>query len=233
MPSFFTTGAQRGNDLMATKRTLEILEIFRKMYSDDVRCYLEYDNPWQLLVATILSAQCTDARVNEITKDLFKKYRTVGDYANADLKEFERDIHSAGFYHNKAKNIIACANALLSEYDGVVPSDIDELTSLPGVGRKTANVIRGNIFGIDSIVVDTHVKRISNRLQLTKESDPEKIEYDLMKVIPRDRWILINMWFITFGRQICKAQSPKCQECPLVKYCRDHQEKNPPRRRKV
>lgn len=191
------------------------------MYSEEVRCYLTHSDAWELLVATILSAQCTDARVNIITKDLFAKYRTIEDFANADLAELEQDIKQAGFYHNKAKNIIGSARMILSDYDGEVPSDIGDLTRLPGVGRKTANVIRGNIYGIDSIVVDTHVKRISGRLQLTKEEDPEKIEYDLMKVIPREYWILINIWFITFGRTICKAQSPKCQECPLVKYCWD------------
>ncbi len=206
---------------MATKRTLEIIDIFRKMYSEEKICYLEYKEPWQLLVATILSAQCTDARVNLITKDLFVKYPTISDLADADLAELEDDIRQAGFFHNKAKNIIGCAGMLVREYDSIVPSDIDELTRLPGVGRKTANVIRGNIYGIDSIVVDTHVKRISNRLKLTDESDPEKIEYDLMKTVPKDYWILINMWFITFGRTVCKAQSPKCQECPLVRYCRD------------
>ena len=195
------------------------------MYSEEVRCYLTHSDAWELLVATILSAQCTDARVNIITKDLFAKYRTIEDFANADLAELEQDIKQAGFYHNKAKNIIGSARMILSDYDGEVPSDIEDLTRLPGVGRKTANVIRGNIYGIDSIVVDTHVKRISGRLQLTKEEDPEKIEYDLMKVIPREYWILINIWFITFGRTICKAQSPKCQECPLVKYCRDRAEK--------
>ncbi|MCR5302702.1 MAG: endonuclease III [Lachnospiraceae bacterium] len=206
---------------MATKRTLEIIEIFRKMYPEDIRCYLEHSDPWQLLVATILSAQCTDARVNMITKDLFVKYKTMKDYADADLSEMENDIRQAGFFRNKAKNIIACANMLLRDFDGKVPSDIDELTKLPGVGRKTANVIRGNIYGINSIVVDTHVKRISRRLKLTKEEDPEKIEYDLMKAIPEEYWININLWMITFGRQICKAQSPKCQECPLAGYCRD------------
>ena len=217
---------------MATKRTLKILDIFERMYSRDVRCYLDHDNAWQLLIATILSAQCTDARVNLITKDLFVKYKTLSDFAKADIAELEKDIFQAGFYHNKAKNIIACSRMLVEEYDGVVPSDIDELTKLPGVGRKTANVIRGNVFGIASIVVDTHVKRISNRLKLTDETDPEKIEYDLMKVIPEDYWILINMWFITFGRTVCKAQSPKCQECPLVEYCRDHQKKRDPQSRR-
>ena len=212
---------------MATKRTLEIIDIFREMYSDEVRCYLDHKDAWELLVATILSAQCTDARVNIITKDLFAKYRTIKDYADADLSEMEEDIRQAGFYHNKAKNIIGCAKKILEDYDGVVPSDIDELTSLPGVGRKTANVIRGNVYGIDSIVVDTHVKRISRRLKLTREEDPEKIEYDLMKVIPQKYWILINIWFITFGRTSCKAQSPKCQGCQLEVYC---QEKKHPKK---
>ena len=209
------------------------MDIFKRMYSDDVRCYLNHSDAWQLLVATILSAQCTDARVNIITKDLFEKYRTVSDYANADPAELEQDIRQAGFYHNKAKNIIGSAQMILTEYDGKVPSDIDELTRLPGVGRKTANVIRGNIYGIDSIVVDTHVKRISRRLRLTDEEDPEKIEYDLMRVVPKEYWILINIWFITFGRTICKAQSPKCQECPLAGYCRDQNRKKVLRPRKA
>ncbi len=206
---------------MATKRTLEILDIFREMYTDERRCYLDHENAWQLLIATILSAQCTDARVNIVTKDLFKKYKTLEDLANADLGEMEQDIRQTGFYHNKAKNIIACAKMLVYEFGGEVPSDIDELTKLPGVGRKTANVIRGNIYGIDSIVVDTHVKRISRRLKLTKEDDPEKIEYDLMRVVPKDHWILINIWFITFGRDRCKAQSPECPGCPLAGYCQE------------
>ena len=221
---------------MATKRTLEIIDIFKDMYSEERRCYLDHSNAWQLLVATILSAQCTDARVNIVTKDLFRKYRTLSDIANADIEEMEQDIRQTGFYHNKAKNIIACARMLITEYGGEVPGDIDELTRLPGVGRKTANVIRGNIYGIDSIVVDTHVKRISNRLKLTREDDPEKIEYDLMRVIPQDYWILINIWFITFGRDRCKAQSPKCQGCPLAGYCQEKQVRKtqtPVRRKKA
>ncbi len=191
------------------------------MYGTDARCYLNYDNPWQLLIATILSAQCTDARVNIVTKDLFVKYPDIRAFSEADLHELERDIHSTGFYHNKAKNIIACCRKLHDDYDDRVPSDIESLTALPGVGRKTANVIRGNIFGIESIVVDTHVGRISGRLGLTKEKDPVKIEYDLMKEIPKDHWILINMQLITFGREICKAQRPECERCPLTGYCRN------------
>lgn len=212
---------------MATKRTKEILGIFMDMYSDEVRCYLDHEDAWQLLVATILSAQCTDARVNMVTPNLFAKYPTISDLADADLSELESDIRQTGFYHNKAKNIKACARMLLDDFDGEVPSDIDDLTRLPGVGRKTANVIRGNIYGIESIVVDTHVKRISNRLGLTKEDDPVRIEYDLMRAIPKDYWILINIWFITFGRSRCTARSPECQGCRLAEYCRDRRKKDP------
>ena len=201
------------------KRTKEILQILDDQYGTDTRCYLNYYTPWQLLIATILSAQCTDARVNIVTKDLFVKYPDVRSFAEAELSELEKDIHSTGFYHNKAKNIIACCRKLHEEYNDEVPSDIDKLTSLPGVGRKTANVVRGNIFGIDSIVVDTHVKRISKKLGLTKEDDPVKVEYELMKEIPKDHWILINMQLITFGREICKAQRPECERCRLQKYC--------------
>ncbi len=201
------------------KRTGEILNILDDMYGTDLVCYLDHDSAWQLLIATILSAQCTDARVNIVTKDLFVKYPDVRSFAEASLSELEQDIKSTGFYHNKAKNIIACCRMLHEKYDDRVPSDIDELTSLPGVGRKTANVIRGNVYGIPSIVVDTHVKRISGKLGLTKETDPVKIEFDLMKEIPKDHWILINIQLITFGRDICKAISPQCERCKLRKYC--------------
>ena len=201
------------------KRTGEILNILDDMYGTDLVCYLDHDSAWQLLIATILSAQCTDARVNIVTKALFVKYHDVRSFAEASLSELEQDIKSTGFYHNKAKNIIACCRMLHEKYDDRVPSDIDELTSLPGVGRKTANVIRGNVYGIPSIVVDTHVKRISGKLGLTKETDPVKIEFDLMKEIPKDHWILINIQLITFGRDICKAISPQCERCKLRKYC--------------
>ena len=200
-------------------RTSEILRRLDKEYGTDHVCYLEHENAWQLLIATILSAQCTDARVNIVTKDLFVKYPDISAFANADLKELEQDIHSTGFYHNKAKNIIACCKMLLDEYNGDVPSDIDALTRLPGVGRKTANVIRGNIYDIPSIVVDTHVKRISNKLGITKESDPEKIEFDLMKKLPQDHWILWNIHIITLGRTICKAVNPDCENCFLSDLC--------------
>jgi endonuclease-3 len=202
------------------KRTGEILAIFDEYYGEYDKCYLNHENPWQLLIATMLSAQCTDARVNIVTENLFKKYLSVSDFANADLKELEQDIHSTGFYHNKAKNIIACMRELLYEYHGEVPSDLEQLTALAGVGRKTANVIRTHIFNIPSVVVDTHVKRISNRLKLTTNDDPVKIEFDLMKEIPKDHWSRINTQFIAFGREVCKSQNPKCELCHLQKYCK-------------
>lgn len=207
---------------MATKRTKEILALLDEEYTTEYKCYLNHESPGQLLVATMLSAQCTDARVNIVTKDLFVKYPDIESFARADLKELEQYIKSTGFYHNKAKNIIACAQKLCAEYGGVVPNDLEALTSLPGVGRKTANVIRGNIFNEPSVVVDTHVKRISRRLGLAKENDPDKIEFELMKALPKDHWILYNIQIITFGRQICFARNPKCEECFLIKYCKEY-----------
>lgn len=203
-----------------TKRIKEILDRLDKEYGTEYVCYLNHENAWQLLIAVILSAQCTDARVNIVTKDLFQKYDSLEKFANANLEELEQDIKSTGFYRNKAKNIIACAKRLVYEFHGEVPSTIEELTSLAGVGRKTANVIRGNIYNEPSIVVDTHVKRISRRLGFTKETDPEKIEYELMKVLPKDHWILYNIQIITFGRNICFARSPKCEECFLQDLCK-------------
>jgi endonuclease-3 len=204
-----------------TKRTGEILKLLDERYGTEYVCYLHHENAWQLLIATILSAQCTDARVNIVTADLFRKYDTLEKFANADLAELEQDIKSTGFYHNKAKNIIACAKTLVYEYHGEVPNDLEALTSLAGVGRKTANVIRGNIFHEPSVVVDTHVKRISKRLGLTTEDDPVKVEFDLMKKLPKDHWILWNIHIITFGRTICMARNPKCEECFLTKYCKE------------
>lgn len=202
-----------------TGNVLEIIEILDNEYGKDYKCYLNHENEWQLLLATILSAQCTDARVNIVTKDLFVKYPDIKSFAEADLYELENDIKSTGFYHNKAKNIIGCCRMLIEEYDSKVPSDIDLLVKLPGVGRKTANVIRGNIYGIPSIVVDTHVKRISKLLGVTKESDPVKIEYDLMKKLPKDHWILWNIHIIRLGRSVCIAGRPKCKECFLNEVC--------------
>lgn len=204
---------------MPSKKVMAILDTLDREYGSEYVCYLNHETAWQLLIATMLSAQCTDARVNIVTKDLFEKYKTVDDFANADLKELERDIHSTGFYHNKAKNIIACCKTLSEKYDGEVPNDLDALTNLAGVGRKTANVIRGNIYHEPSIVVDTHVKRISNKLGITKEQDPVKIEFDLMKKLPKDHWIIYNIHIIRLGRTICKAQNPNCEECFLKELC--------------
>lgn len=202
------------------ERVTEVLRRLDEQYTTDYRCYLNYETPWQLLVATILSAQCTDARVNIVTEDLFQKYPDVQAFADADLKELEQDIHATGFYHNKAKNVIACAQRVISEFDGEVPRTLEDLTSLAGVGRKTANVIRGNIYHEPSIVVDTHVKRISNKLGFTTEEDPEKIEFDLMEILPEDHWILYNIHIITLGRTICTARNPKCEECFLQDVCK-------------
>ena len=201
-------------------RVTEVLRRLDEQYTTEYRCYLNHETPWQLLVATILSAQCTDARVNIVTEDLFKKYPDVYAFAKADLRELEQDIHATGFYHNKAKNIIACAQRVITEFGGEVPRSLEDLTSLAGVGRKTANVIRGNIYHEPSIVVDTHVKRISNKLGFTKEEDPEKIEFDLMEVLPKDHWILYNIHIITLGRTICTARSPRCTECFLADVCK-------------
>ena len=204
------------------KRTKEILALLDEQYGTEFICYLNYETPWQLLIATMLSAQCTDARVNIVTKDLFQKYTSVEAFAQADLKELEQDIKPTGFYHNKAKNIISCMQTILEKHNGEVPEKLEELTALAGVGRKTANVIRGNIYHEPSVVVDTHVKRISRRLGFTKNEDPEKIEFDLMKELPKDHWILYNIQIITFGRSICTARSPKCEQCFLQKYCKEY-----------
>jgi endonuclease-3 len=206
--------------LAIAKRTREILRRLDEAYGTEQICYLNHENAWQLLIAVILSAQCTDARVNLVTKDLYQKYDTLQKFAEADVEEMEQDIRSIGFYRNKARNIINCARKLISDFGGEVPSALEDLISLPGVGRKTANVIRGNIYKDPSIVVDTHVKRISNRLGFTKEQDPEKIEYDLMKKLPKDHWISYNMQIITLGRTICTARSPKCGECFLSDLCK-------------
>ncbi len=196
-----------------------LLERLDNEYGRDIPCYLDYMEPWQLLIATILSAQCTDARVNMVTPDLFRRYPDVKAMADADREELEQLIRSTGFYRNKAANIIACCRKLVSEYDGEVPSDIDALTSLPGVGRKTANVIRGHIFHEASVVVDTHVGRLARRLGLSKSEDPEKVEYDLMEKLPKDHWIACNTQLIALGRSICTSRSPKCTECFLNDIC--------------
>lgn len=200
------------------ERVQMILDLLETEYGPEM-CYLHFETPWQLLIATILSAQCTDDRVNIVTKDLFQKYTSVKDFAEAELAELEKDIHSTGFYHNKAKNIITCCQGLLTRFGGEVPSDIEDLTSLAGVGRKTANVVRGHIFHIPAVIVDTHVKRISNLLGFTKNQDPVKIEFDLMKLLPKERWTAFNTQVIAHGRKICIARRPKCGECLLAPYC--------------
>lgn len=201
------------------ERVRKICDILNETYTTEYKCYLNHENAWQLLIATMLSAQCTDARVNIVTEKLFKKYTSLDAFAKADLKELERDIYSTGFYKNKAKNIIGAASQILERHGGEVPESIEELTALDGVGRKTANVIRGNIFHEPSIVVDTHVKRISKKLCLTKNDDPVKIEHDLMKVLPKEQWILYNIQIITHGRNVCIARWPKCGECTLQSVC--------------
>lgn len=201
------------------EKVTEILKLLDGTYTTEYKCYLNHETPWQLLFATILSAQCTDARVNIVTKDLFQKYKTLKDFAEADVGEMEEAVRPTGFYKHKAKNLIMCARRLIEDFGGEVPSNIEDLTSLPGVGRKTANVIRGNIYHIPSIVVDTHVMRISKKLGFTKEKDPEKIERELMRILPEDHWILYNIQIITHGRTICTARSPKCKECFLNHIC--------------
>lgn len=208
-----------GKKMKSGNNIPQILEKLDKEYGTDYVCYLNHDSAWQLLVATILSAQCTDERVNVVTRELFARYPDIKELSMADQEELERIIKPAGFQHNKAKNIIGCAKKLVECYGCEVPSDIESLTSLPGVGRKTANVIRGNIYNIPSIVVDTHVKRISGKLGITTETDPVKIEFDLMKKIPEDHWILWNIHIIRLGRTICKAIKPNCTECFLKDVC--------------
>lgn len=207
------------------ERIQKILDLLDEHYTTEYKCYLDHENAEQLLIATMLSAQCTDARVNMVTKDLFAKYTSMEDFARADVKEMEKDIHSLGFYHSKAKNVISCAQDVVNKYNGKVPRELEELTSLAGVGRKTANVIRGNIFNEPSIVVDTHVKRISTKLGFTREEDPEKIEFDLMDVLPREHWILYNIQIIAHGRTICTARSPKCDQCFMKEHCKEYQKK--------
>ena len=203
-----------------SKRTQEILNRLDSVYTTEVTCSLNYSSDYELLVATILSAQCTDERVNVVTKDLFKKYPTLETFANADIIELESDVKSTGFYKHKAAHIKGAAIMLLTEHKGNMPNDINELTRLPGVGRKTANVIISHIFNEPGIVVDTHVKRISQRLSLTKETDPVKIEFDLQKKIPKDHWSCLNSQLITMGRTICISRSPRCEECFLNDLCK-------------
>ena len=212
--------AKKNNGPEAAKeRAKTILALLRKHYSD-AHTHLEHRTPLQLLVATILSAQCTDARVNMVTPALFARYHTERDFALADPAELEALIHSTGFYKNKTKNIIACAASLVERYGGEVPNTMEALESLAGVGRKTANCVLGSAFGIPSgVVVDTHVIRLANRLGLTAHENPEKIEKDLNALIPKNSWIFFSNAVIVHGRKICVARSPKCSECILQSLC--------------
>jgi endonuclease-3 len=185
----------------------------------DAQCALHHENPLQLLIATILSAQCTDARVNVVTPSLFRRFPDAMAFAMADPLELETAIKSTGFFRNKARNIQACCNQLLSQYQGRLPRTLEELVQLPGVGRKTANVILGNAFGVPGITVDTHVGRLSRRMGLTEQTDPEKVERDLMGLIPKKAWTLFSHRMIFHGRRVCHARKPNCTECTLAKLC--------------
>jgi len=203
----------------AKQRIRPIIRKLKKQYPEAATA-LEHEDPLELLVATILSAQCTDARVNLVTKDLFRKYRSADDYANAEPRVFEQEIRSTGFFRNKTRSIIGMAQALVERHGGTVPSSMKELTALPGVGRKTANVVLGNAFGVDEgIVVDTHVKRLANRLKLTSKTDPVKIEQDLVRIVPKKDWTVFSHLLIHHGRQICSARTPKCEICPVNDLC--------------
>jgi endonuclease-3 len=200
-------------------RLKKILATLDKMYPG-ATCALHHSNPWELLVATILSAQCTDKRVNMVTPGLFRKYPTIEDFAAAKPEELAQDIRSTGFFNNKSKSVIGAARKILTDFGGEIPRDIDQLLTVPGAARKTANVVLGTGFGIASgVVVDTHVQRISKRLDLTKETDPVKIERDLMKIIPKERWILFSHQIIHHGRALCVARNPRCAECQLEPLC--------------
>jgi DNA-(apurinic or apyrimidinic site) lyase (EC 4.2.99.18)/endonuclease III (EC 3.2.2.-) len=197
----------------------EIIKILEKEYPV-AKTVLNFSNPLEILVATILSAQCTDERVNKVTKELFKKYKTVDDYANANLKKFEQEIKSTGFYKMKAKNIINSAKIIKEKFSGKVPDTMENLITLPGVARKTANVVLGNAYGkVEGIVVDTHVRRLAFRIGLTKNTDPNKIEQDLMKLVPKDKWMVFSYLLIDHGRKICSARKPLCEQCVIEKFC--------------
>lgn len=201
-------------------RAEKIREILDSIYPE-VKCTLNYSNPLEMLIATQLSAQCTDARVNIITESLFKKYTSAEDYANADLSELEEDIRSAGFYKNKAKNIIATSRRILEVYNGKVPDTMEELLTLPGTGRKTANLVLGDIYKKPAVVVDTHCIRLSNRLGLVSETDPKKIEFQLKKLLPPDYQLKFCHQLVNHGRLVCTARNPKCGECSLEEVCKN------------
>ena len=201
------------------QRVAKIIELLEKQYPN-AKTALNYSNPLEILVATMLSAQTTDERVNIVTQKLFKKYRTPEDYANVDIKELEQDIRSTGFYHNKARNLKKCCQLLIEKYNSQVPKTMEEMLELPGVARKTANIVLYNAYGIISgIAVDTHVRRVSQRLGLTEHDEPAKIEQDLMQITPKDKWMKLTDLLIFHGRQVCIARKPKCEICVLNKIC--------------
>ena len=200
------------------KRVKEIIKILSKEIPDS-RIALRFSNPFELLIATILSAQCTDVKVNQVTMDLFKKYHSANDYAESNLVTLEGDIRPTGFYRNKAKSIQKCCQELVKRFGGGIPRTLGELVTLPGVGRKTANVILGNAFGIPGIVVDTHVHRVSQRIGLTKKDDPVKIEFDLMEIVLKEEWTHFSNLLVWHGRRTCMARKPLCEKCPIRKLC--------------
>jgi len=202
----------------ASQRVKKIWPVLKKAYPD-AKIALKYTNPLELLIATILSAQCTDVRVNIVTKDLFKKYKSLDHWIKADIEQIESDIKSTGFYHNKAVNIKNACIAIKNQYKGAVPNTMDELVKLPGVGRKTANVVLGNAFGIPGIVCDTHVIRLSRRLGLSENTDPVKLEFDLAEIVPKKNWTLFSDLLIFHGRNVCKARKPDCKNCPVLQFC--------------
>ncbi len=209
---------------MKQKDVIEVIEKLKEYYPD-ATCSLDFETPFQMLVAVMLSAQCTDERVNIVTKELFKKYGTPESMAKVDIKELEKLIHSCGFYKNKAKNAKESANIIVNKYNGRVPQTMEELMKLPGIGRKSANVIMLEAFkNPQGIAVDTHARRVSNRLGLSKNSDPEKIENDLLKIIPKEYYYDVNHLFVWHGRKTCMSRNPNCKECPISKFCKNYQQ---------
>jgi endonuclease-3 len=206
------------NKEQAAQRVKRIWPILKKTYPD-ARIALNFKDPLELLISTVLSAQCTDVRVNMVTKDLFKKYKSPADWAAADLKQIEEDIRSTGFFRNKAINIKGACTKIVEQYGGKVPGTMDELLTLPGVGRKTANCVLGDAFGVPGITCDTHVIRLSRRLGLSENSDPVKLEFDLAEIVPKKNWTAFSHLVITHGRSICRARKPSCPECPIAKHC--------------
>ena len=202
----------------AEARAKAIMPLLKKTYPE-AKCALTHENPLQLLIATILSAQCTDVRVNIVTKDLFKKYKKISDWANVPLEQIENDIHSTGFYRNKAFNIKSACDKIISDFSGKVPGTMEELLTLNGIGRKTANVILGNAFDVPGITCDTHMIRLCRRLQLSVNADPVKLEFDLMEIVPRKKWTIFSHLMVFHGRGYCNARKPDCDNCPIAKHC--------------